>query len=324
MEKSNKKRDIKISISIILTAFLLVLCVFLGKQISTTSKLQSTDLNTERNVNEKISYAKSSYSCDEGKIIETTITITDGTEASKIKSFSTSNLEIATIEKSSQGDNKSTIKVKITCKKVGIVTLKAESNGGAETTSSLTVNEVQDTIAFDKKNYSCKEGDRFNVNVTSTSAIASYISDNEEIAMIDPLSSNGNKYVAAVACSNVGTVKLTAKSVNGATAVASLTVTKATESVRFSASNYNCKVGEVINTMVRTGKGDYSHDIGSLTYSSDDPSIATIESGNTQGLIPNCTGCHTIHMTCKKVGTTKLTAKYTDSVKDVATITVTN
>lgn len=322
MEK-NKKVDIKMIIIIVLTVALLVLCVFLGKQISTTTELESNRSNAERNVNEKISYAKSSYSCDVGATIETTITITGGKSDSKIKSFSTTNTEIATIEKSSQGDNKSKINVKIKCIKAGTVTLKAESNGGASTTASLTVNEVQDKIVFNKTNYTCKEGDRFDASVTSNSRVSSITSSNEEITMVSTISSSGNTYVAHMSCSKAGTVKLTAKTESGVSATANVTVTKSQETVKFSAASYTCKVGEVINTMVRTAKGDYSFDIGNLTYSSADSSIATIEEGNTKGLIPNCTGCYTIHMTCKKVGTTKLIAKFSDSVKDVATITVT-
>ena len=91
-----------------------------------------------------INYKEESYTCDIGQEISTTITAEGPNDKiATIKSYSSNNTNIATIEKDLENDIKcvNCIAVKIKCKNSGTVTLTATSSEGVTTKVSMTVND---------------------------------------------------------------------------------------------------------------------------------------------------------------------------------------
>ena len=89
-----------------------------------------------------ISFESASYSCKAGKSIETLVTAYNLSDPSvRVKSVSTSNVEIATVATSTtRYPNCSNCRaIKITCKKKGTVTLSATSTTGASGTAKVTI-----------------------------------------------------------------------------------------------------------------------------------------------------------------------------------------
>lgn len=126
-----------------------------------------------------ISYDKQSYSCKEGETITTNISVEfsglipshdiEILEQPTVKSYKSSNTNIATIEKHptivSKNANSETVLIK--CLKTGDVVLSAISNLGATTTSKVSVANKIETgkIIFEKNNYDVSYGKTINIKL---------------------------------------------------------------------------------------------------------------------------------------------------------------
>ena len=267
-------------------------------------------------VNEKnvgtISFDKNVYRCDEGKTIE--VTITASGDNIKVSSYTSSNNEVATIVKHPTKTLKcmNCLLAQLKCIKAGTVTLSAKSSTGATTKS--TVNVVKENnpdtnigkVTFDKTNFSCNTGEKFATLITGTDPIKEYKSADTSIATIarktDGLQPNcSNCAYVEVTCKKKGTTTLTASTMKGATTSSKVTVNEQNAGkVTFDKTSFSCNTGEKFATLI-TGTDPIKE------YKSADTSIATI-ARKTDGLQPNCSNCAYVEVTCKKKGTTTLTA----------------
>jgi len=124
-----------------------------------------------------IFYAKQNYSCKEGETITTSISVEfsglvpsydfEIFEKPIVKSYKSSNTDIATIEKhptiNSQNSNSENVLIK--CLKTGNVVLSAISNLGATTISEVNVtNKIVDgKVSFDRNSYDVGYGKTINI-----------------------------------------------------------------------------------------------------------------------------------------------------------------
>lgn len=264
-----------------------------------------------------ISFEKSTYSCEAGKTIETTITAINSSDPNVyVNSFDSNNKIIATIERNNEENPncKNCIAVKINCLTPGNATFTATSSTKATTTASLEVTKQLGTILFDKDKYICKPNTSFIATITATNLyqvvkVDSFSSSNTNIATIEKdtslVNSCTNCQRVKVTCKNSGEVTLSAKSTTGATTKSTVTVEKIDiGTISFDKNSYNCRQGEEITATITANSTDSST---VSSYSSSNPTIATIEKNPT--LTPNCTNCVAVKISCKKNGSVTLSAK---------------
>ena len=301
-----------------------------GQNQSTPSEGTTTDQATGTGT---ITFDQSSFSCEEGEKLTTTITA-GGSLNARVESYTSSNTSIATIEKHPTISVKciNCIAVQITCKKAGDVTLSAKSNEGAKTTAKVKVKSVEEKIFFDKSDYSCKAGEKVSATITAIGnfrtkvpMVESFKSENDEIARIIKHPDYTIKCINCVAvqinCNKVGTTAISAVSTTGAKGRATVTVTEAEKAkISFDKSSYTCVAGEKIDTTITAvGSGDKVETVAS--YTSSNTSIATIEKHPDYTL--KCINCVAVQITCKKSGTVTLTAKSSSGAKGTSTVKVT-
>ena len=138
--------------------YILVQYTVEGKNDKTTTVMKKV----EKKKNNSISYDKTSYTCTEGTKIDAIITATSDDLSATVKSYSSTNPEIATVTKHPTMAVKcvNCEAVQITCNKSGKTTLTAESTTGAKTTTTVNVAaKDKGTIAYDKTSYSCNAGE---------------------------------------------------------------------------------------------------------------------------------------------------------------------
>ena len=164
------------------------------------------------------------------------ITATGGSTPAGIKSYSSSNTNVATIDDNTsvQVNCYNCRIVRVVCKKAGSVILSATSTTGATTTSSLTVNKDVGTISFAQSSYTCKAGESFQTLITAIgpegqiATVSTFKSSNTNIATIDTnvtmVPNCYNCRMVRVNCLKSGTVSLSATSSTGAKTVSNLTV----------------------------------------------------------------------------------------------------
>ena len=314
---------------------------------SSGDKTTSTVTVTAASTQEKpwIKYDKTIYSCKAGETFDVMIN-TGGAENSRIQSYSVENKDIATIEIGTQSGAVTNcidcVAAHVTCKKAGTTNLTAKSSNGATTKVKLTVSAKEQTVSEDKgwikfnaSTYTCDEGNQFdvmiNVGGTKTPAgIKSYTTSDPSVATIENGTVSGvvtncsDCRAVHVTCHKKGNVTLTAYSTTGATAQATVRVNAATVDnigwITYNATSYSCKVGESFNVMIRSGGAATPTSIKS--YASSNTSVATIEFGRTDGVVTNCSDCEAAHVTCKKEGTTNLTATSSTGAKTSVKVTV--
>ena len=83
--------------------------------------------------------------------------------------------------------------------------------------------------------------------------------------------------------------------------------------IKFESTSYSCEEDEVIDTLITAGGTEIPTTVSN--YNSSDTSIATIESGFSDGSVTNCLNCKAVHITCKKKGETTLTANSKTNAK---------
>ncbi len=90
--------------------------------------------------------------------------------------------------------------------------------------------------------------------------------------------------------------------------------------IKFDKDGYTCEVGKTIDVIIKTGGLDTPSTI--KTYASKDPSIATLEYGTTNNAALECVDCMAAHITCKRVGTTSVTATSSSGATTSSSVTV--
>ena len=296
---------------------------------SSSGAKTSSSLTVNENVG-TISFEKTSYTCNAGETFETLITAKGGKLGTYVKSYTTSDTNIATV------DDKTTVQVKcvncrmvrVVCKKAGNVTLKAESSSGAKTSVSLKVNENIGTISFDKSSYTCKEGATFETLITAKGGplgtyVKSYTTSNTNIATIDDKTSVQvnciNCRMVRVVCKNAGSVVLRAESSSGAKTTSSLTVEKdVVGTISYAKPDYECTAGKTFETIITAYNSDGSARVS--TYGSSNTAVASVDDNVTA--IPKCINCKAVRVVCKKKGTISLRATSNKGAVTISNLTV--
>ena len=276
-----------------------------------------------------IAYSEKSYTCEAGTSFETMIKASGGTTPATIKSYSTSDINVATIDDNTsvQVNCVNCRMVRVVCKKAGDIKLYAESSTGQVATSTLKVTENKGTISFDQNSYSCYAGDVFETVITAnggplSNTVKSFSSSDTSIATMDTNTSYQlkcpNCKVVRVLCKKVGNTKLNAVSSTGAKVSVNLTVSQAPETISFAESNYTCEAGTSFETMISVNSGGLPGTIKS--YSTSDSTIATID--NNTSVQVNCYNCRIVRVVCKKNGNVKLYAESTNGATTTSNLTV--
>ena len=293
---------------------------------------------------ETISYDKDSYVCQEGEEIETFIKVSGG-RLSTIKSFETTEEEIATVdENTSKKANCTNCKlIRIVCKKKGITVLKAESSSGIKTSSDLIVvkkkngtkekkeietaqtkktpKSISDSdigsISYAKTHFSCNVGESFETMIKSntssgTSYVKSFSVSNSSIASIDTNTTYQvncrNCLMVRVVCKREGNVSLKATSSTGATTTSKLSVNETPQQDIGTISYTNSSYScNVGETFETTIKAVNTAGSARVSsYSVSDTSVATIDNNTT--IQVNCLNCQRVRIICKKKGNVSLKA----------------
>ena len=275
-----------------------------------------------------IKFEKETYSCTAGETFETKITASSKTAGTYVKSYTTSDATIATIDNNTtlQTNCSNCTLVRVLCHKAGNVTLNAESSTGAKTVSNLTVNENVGTIKFDKTSYTCNAGERFETLITADGPVGAYVksysSSNEAIATVDGNAINQvrciNCKMVRVLCHNAGTVTLKATSSTGAKTSVSLKVNKKIGTISFDKTSYTCTAGQTFETMITAKNASPGTYIRS--YGTSNSTIATIDD-NTSVQV-NCINCRIVRVVCKKKGSVILNAQSSSGAKTTSSLTV--
>ena len=302
----------------------------------------------------KVSFDKSSYTCDVGSNKKITATITAGID--KIKSVESSDKSIASVSFKQTGTS-GTSKIytaTITCKKKGSVTITATSNLKAKGTAKVTVKEstvVTGEIHFAEKTYSCKPGKTLTIDAFGTQQVSKVTSSDKKIATVSltgmfETATNGNLKDEAVSrcavfskeaasrchsytysqmkvkCIKEGSVNITATTKGGAKAVAKVKVSKDAGSkkstVKFD-KDYTCVVGKSITGKITISNAAKDEKIKSVKSS--DTKIATVALKG--GISGSGTKTQNITIKCVKTGTVKLTATTSAKTSGTAKVTVT-
>ncbi len=220
----------------------------------------SVPITVTANVGE-ISFEKSSFTCDEGfafnvKLTYPGIMVNGEYKIASLKSYSTSNSKIATI------DDKTFVQLnctdcrvlRVVCHKAGKVSLYAETNFGAKASSSLTVKENKGTISFSKSSFTCKVGEKITTTLQPKKVPSSGTESGELLVELPEIRSYGlsdpnllsyaslgysstkcvNLYgvyceptgeILEFTCKKAGTVTITGESDTGASVVSTVKIT---------------------------------------------------------------------------------------------------
>lgn len=294
---------------------------------SSTGATTVSSLKVKKNTG-WIKFDKTSYSCKEGQVFD--VVMTTGSDIPSVipsvKSIKSSMPEYATIEDGSSTGmvpNCANCRVAhVTCKKEGGVMIEATSSNGASTKSTVKITKAEQnkgTIQYDKTSYTCKVGEVVDAIITAGGTtnpiptVKSFKSNNTGIASIESGTSSGavtncvNCIAVHITCKTAGSSTLSATSSTGATVSVPIKVEEATKGwVKYDKTSYSCKVGEVVDATITAGGSTVPAHI--TNYASNNANIATVEYGSTTGLVTNCSNCASVHITCKKTGSTTLTA----------------
>ena len=280
--------------------------------------------------NGAVIFDKKEYSCVVGETITAQITATAQGNA-VIKSFTSSDQTIASLEKDNNANCNNCTVVKIKCIKKGSATIKATSSTNAQGQATIKVNDASvGTISYDKNVYKCDVGKTIEATITATgegAKVASYTSSNTSIATITKHPTKSlrcmNCILAEIKCIKAGTVTLTAKSSTGATTQSTVNVVGETTttdkgSIAFKENLYTCLEGSTITTTIIPSGGS-PNPATVANFASSNQAVATIEGRNTTA---ECDRCKAVVISCKKAGSVSLTAKSSTGVTAQATVKV--
>lgn len=296
-----------------------------------------------------ISFSKSSFSCMENEIFETVIKTQSGKKSATVKSYESSNEDIATIDNKAinQVNCVGCKAVRVVCKKKGNVTLKAESSTGAKTTAKLTVKANDPSISYAKDSYTCKPGATIEtvIQASGKSSVKSYSSSNTKVATIDTNTNSQvncvNCLAVRIVCKNLGVTSLKAESSTGAKTTSSLSVkneqTESTQEVTpvtegstdptktdigriyYENSHYSCNAGDTFETKI-TADGSSDPNLSVANFTVSDSSIATIDTKTS--IVYKCPNCKAVRVVCKKKGNVTLEAKSSTGATTKSSLTV--
>lgn len=280
----------------------------------------------------KISFAESTYTCNVGEKIDTTIKVS-GTNINTIDNVATygsANEAIASISKHPYlAVNCVGCEVtQISCNKAGTTTLNAKSNLGKTTNVKIVVNAIEEKISFDKTSYTCKVGQTIEATVSLPDnpniGYGPYKTTNTNVATVGNAKNNNIKCKTtengAIACSVISGVRSMTIPVScnkaGATTIvvannagveskAKITVT-GEDDIYFSQKSFSCEVGDKIGFEI-TAVSSSGATVSSYKYLVADTPVASIID-DPSGLVPNCSNCIHKMLSCDKVGTTVLSA----------------
>lgn len=291
-----------------------------GKTASATLTSKKEDPKPEKT----IAFNASKLSCTAGKSLITKINTTGG---EKVKSVSSADKSIATIELSDlfSYNTTGTYAVLIKCLKKGDTTVTATSTSGLTAKATVSVSSSSSTVkvtkvTLNKDSLSLKVGGSGSLTATvspsnATNKTITWKSSNTSVATVD------NGKVKAIA---VGTATITAKSHNGITATAKVTVSEATGSPKITTDPTSLKLkvgksGSIVAKATNDAGGDYLIAARVKSASSSDTKIATIEQHPTVQV--DCINCMNYLVTCKKKGSATLTFKSNQGAKTTAKVT---
>ena len=301
-----------------------------GKTGKATVKVLSTGT-----VATGVKFNNTSYKCDMTKGKSFSITVT--TSNSTITSLKSSNTAIATVK---LGDRKQVTggyqySATVTCRMDGSVNLVAVDNKNVKATAKLTVSGAGKVTI--PSTISCKAGEIKPFLAKSTgpqsaneiyliTSIASFKSSDPTIAEVR--NSTGAQVqcidcrMLEVVCKKEGNVNISVTNNLGAVAYSKVTVNKKTtpDKVAFVESSYTCdlKKTKTYKTLVNSG----SDTIKSVVSS--DTNVATVTFARSSKHSSANNNVYDVTVTCKKSGTTKLTATSNLNAKGVMTVKVTN
>jgi len=281
-----------------------------------------------------VKFNNTSYTCDmtKGKSFNLTVTTSNST----ITSLKTSNTAIATVK---LGDRKQVTggyqySATVTCRMDGSVNLVAIDNKNIKATAKLTVSGAGKVTI--PSTISCKPGE-VKPFLAKTSAplnqsgayiipsIASFKSADQAIAEVR--SSTGLQTncidcrMLEVVCKKEGNVTISVTNTLGAVAYSKVTVSKKTQppKVTFAESSYTCDLSKTKTYKTKVTSG--SDTIKTLTSS--DTNVATVKFSRASNATATI-NVYDVTVTCKKSGTTTLTATSSSNVKGTMKVKVTN
>ena len=300
---------------------------------TTVKPTEKQDNNVQSNGWIKID--KQSYTCNVGDSFDVKINV-GGTNKLGIKGVNTSNTNIATISSgSTKGlyvDCIDCALMHVDCKAKGTTTITATSLTGVKATAKVTVKEDAGWVKISKTEMTCAEGETVDFMVTTGGTARPGF--NEITSKDTNIATVSNGFTSGVVtncidcmamhinCKKQGTTTITATNLTGAKVTATVTVTPSKGWIRFSKTEYTCKVGDKVDTMVHAGGASTPSSVGALTSSNN--KIASISNGFTSGIVTNCIDCRAIHINCNAKGKVTLTAKSGTGATGTATVTVTD
>ena len=237
-------------------------------------------------------------------------------------SVSPANASLSNVSWSSSDSNIVSVQGgKITALKSGTATITARTSNGKTATCRVDVkNIVPTSVSLNKTSINLGVNETFQliptINPSNVSnKTVTWVSSNNSVATVD---SNGN-----VKGIKSGTATIIANTSNGKVASCEVKVGsgETEEKISYLLEKYTCKVGEKINTKIEI-KGAKSPS-AIAKYGSQNTSVATIKEGYYGGLTTNCSDCRAVHIECKSVGTTKLTATSSTGLTTTSTVIVT-
>ncbi len=283
-----------------------------------------------------VAFEESSYSCNAGEEITTNVYVTNITDVKSselpgVKSYSSSDKNLATVEKHPNLTAKclGCVTVLIKCKKAGNPTLTVTYTDGSKAKANVTVAESKPVahIQFGSPGYACTKGAKITTSITMESlvedSIVSYTSENTKVATVTK-SSAQPKCPGCVGidinCIGTGTTNLVAQTANGGTATSAVTVNNG--KVWFEKSTFTCTEGDTFEFLVRAGRVTEDQDYVPVM-------VSEVTSSNTKGLsmrkptmVTECIDCTNYAVTCRKAGSYTLTAKNNLGATATATVQV--
>ncbi|MBR2828897.1 MAG: hypothetical protein IKE70_06680, partial [Bacilli bacterium] len=277
-----------------------------------------------------LSYDKTSYSCKTG---ESFLAIVKPTNDTRIKSIGSSNIHVASIELLNEKikDCENCLKVKVNCVNEGNAKISATSQTDENVYSDVIVSNgnkpVKGTsVNYDKKSYTCYEGESFIAEVEAspeTNYIKSIGSTNIHVASVaisnEKKSNCTNCVPVKVNCVKEGKANITAKTTQGGNTSSTVTVKKKEVekgTISFDKESYSCNEGETFNVLIKSTPSDSTIS----NFKSSNTSVAKIEKYT--GLELDCKNCLLAKVTCKKQGNVKLEATSSNKATTSSLVTV--
>ncbi len=237
-----------------------------------------------------------------------TYTLTENTDSGSYANaanlrWSSSDSSVATVTKI-QATNKATL----TAKSVGSANVSIKTYNGKTAQAAITVKKAPTKVMLNATSVILGVGEEFDFNSSlpsgEGSSVIDYSTSNSKIVSVKT-SGGLAKGIAP------GTAYVTAKTYNGKTVKAKVTVKPAPDSVKLSISKCTLGVGETLTISESTPSGTYAN-AGNLQWSSSNSDVISVEKGSGNKAV----------LTAKSVGTATVTIKLYNGKTASATVTV--